>query len=119
LTSGLRMARRMRHPECYAVRVGQFAKTFAVAVLLSDASTLFRGKRPNRRPTDSLSVSSCFSKSRSHPLADQGPLELRDCTEYLEHQLARWKRRVYRLGRGHKINPELPEQFERGHELPQ
>src|SRR5664280_2684246 len=109
----------MRRPECYAVRVGQVAETFAVAVLFSDAAALIRRERPNRWATDLLSVSSSFPKSRSHPFPDQGALELRDCTEYLEHQLAGRKRCVYRLRRRHEVNPELAEQFERRHQLPQ
>ena len=61
----------MRRPECYAVRLGQFAEALAIAVFLSDADALFRGQRPDRWATDSLSVSSCFPKSRSHPFSDQ------------------------------------------------
>src|ERR1019366_429861 len=82
------LACRVRRPECYSVRLGQFAEALAVPVFLADADTLFLGQRPNRWATDSLSVSPSFSKSRSHPFPDQCALELRDCTEYLEHQLA-------------------------------
>src|ERR1019366_8412799 len=109
----------MCRPECYAVRVSQFAETLALAVFFPDASALFRGKRPNWWATDSLSVPARFSEARSHPLPDQCTLELRDGTEYLEHQLAGWKGCVYCLRRGYEVNTELPEQFERRHELPQ
>src|ERR1019366_5945602 len=97
----------------------QFAETLALPMFLPDANAFFRGQRPYRWATDLLAVASCFSKSRFYAFADQGPLELRDGTKYLEHQLAGRKRCVYRLGCGYEVNPELPEQFERRHELPQ
>src|ERR1035437_747260 len=109
----------MRRPECYAVRLGQFAKTLALAVFFAQTDALLLSQGPNWWATDSLSVSSCFPDSRTDSFPDQGALELRDCAEYLEHQLAGRKGRVYRLRRGNEINPELPEQFERRHELPQ
>src|ERR1019366_6085650 len=112
-------AGRMRRPECYTVRLSHLTKTLAVPVFLPDADALFGGERPNWRATNSLSVSACFSEARSHPLPDQCPLELRDCAKYLEHQLAGRQGRVYRLRRGHEVNPELAEQFECRHELPQ
>jgi hypothetical protein len=110
---GFRAAGRMRRPECYSVRVGQFAEALAFLVLHSHSGALFCGQHPLWRATNSLPVTPGFPKSRSHPFPDQYPLELRDCAKYLEHQLAGWKGRVYRLRRGHEVNPELPEQFER------
>src|ERR1039458_10894990 len=109
----------MGRPECYAIRCGQFRETLAIAVFFLDANALFLGQRPNWWATDSLSVSPCLPDSRTDSFPDQGTLELRDCTEYLEHQLAGWKRGVYRLSRGYKVNPELAEKFERRHKLPQ
>src|ERR1019366_6314140 len=98
---------------CYAIRCGQVAETLAISVFLSDADAFFWSEHPNWGSTDLLSVPSSFPEARSHPFPDQCALELRYCTKYLEHQLAGRKGCVYRLGRGHEINPELPEQFER------
>ena len=108
-----RFARRMCCPEGYPIGVGQFAETFPIPMFLSHTGALFWSERPNWWATDSLSVSSCFPKSRPNQFSDQCAFELRDCTEYLEHQLAGRKGCVDSLGRGHEINPELPEQFER------
>ena len=68
---GVSVAGRMRHPERYAVKFGQCAETLALAVLLADAAALILGQCPNRRATDSLSVSSCFPDSRSDPFPYQ------------------------------------------------
>jgi hypothetical protein len=88
-------------------------------MLLSQMHALFGGENSNRRTPDSLSVPSGFSKARSNPLPNQRPLELCDCPEYLEDQLAGGQRGVNGLGCRHEVNPKLSEQFECRDELSQ
>lgn len=88
------LAGRMRRPECYAIRFGQFAEALAVQVFISQTHALFRRELPNWWPTNALSIPPCFSDSCPNPFSDQCSLELRDCAEYLKDQLAGRERRV-------------------------
>ena len=59
-----------------------------------------------------------LANPESDPFCDQRSLELRDCADYLEHELAQRKRGVYHFGHGNELDtrrsPKLKTRDQRG-----